>query len=59
MVETVTEPRKYLIALRWVTIIIVPMATCRKNEDGFDGRKYVIPFALSLLPAIDPNDLVS
>ena len=58
IVETVTEPRKYLIAMRWVTVIIVPMASCRKEEDGFDGRKFMIPFAMSLLPAIDPNDML-
>lgn len=57
IVETVTEPRKYMIALRWVTIILFPMVSSRKDDEGYDGRHLVLPFAMSLLPAIDPNDM--
>ncbi|XP_035710341.1 proteasome activator complex subunit 4A isoform X3 [Folsomia candida] len=57
IVETVTEPRKYMTTLRWVTIILLPLMSSRKEVEGYDGRKLVIPFALSLLPAIDPNDM--
>jgi hypothetical protein len=27
------------------------------DEDGYDGRKMAIPFAMSLLPAITCNDM--
>ncbi|ODM89343.1 Proteasome activator complex subunit 4 [Orchesella cincta] len=57
IVETVTEPRKYMIALRWVTIVLLPMISSRKEDEGYDGRHLVLPFAMSLLPAIDPNDM--
>ncbi len=57
MVETVTEPRKYLTTMRWVTIVLLPMVSTRMDEDGYDGRKMAIPFAMSLLPAITCNDM--
>jgi proteasome activator subunit 4 len=57
MVETVTEPRKYMTALRWVTVILLPLISSRKELEGYDGRRLVLPFAMSLLPAIDPNDM--
>lgn len=57
IVETVTEPTKYMIALRWATLVLLPMISSRKEDEGFDGRHLVLPFAMSLLPAIDPNDM--
>jgi len=46
-----------MTALRWVTVIMLPMVSSRKDTDEYDGRKLVMPFAMSLLPAIDPNDM--
>jgi len=52
------EPKKYLVVLRWMALIRVPLIGCRKSTHDYDGRNLVIPFLSSLLPAIDPNDLV-
>ena len=43
--------------MRWVMGIINMMVSSRVETDGFDGRTLVIPFANTLLPAIDPNDM--
>lgn len=34
MVDTVTEPKKYLITMRWVTIVLLPLVSVRQEEDG-------------------------
>jgi len=57
MVETVTEPKKYLITMRWMTIVLLPLVSVRQEEDGYDGRALVIPFMMSLLPTITTNDM--
>jgi hypothetical protein len=36
---------------------MMPLVGSRKEVEGYDGRKLVLPFAMSLLPAIDPNDM--
>jgi len=46
-----------MTALRWVTICMMPLVGSRNSVEGYDGRKLVLPFAMSLLPAIDPNDM--
>ena len=46
-----------MIALRWATIILQSMISSRKEDENYDGRHLVLPFAMSLLPAIDPNDM--
>ncbi|CAG7816101.1 unnamed protein product, partial [Allacma fusca] len=57
MVETLTESKKYMTTMRWVMVLINMIVASRTETDGYDGRHLVLPFASSLLPAIDPNDM--